>query len=126
MTDVSLETLNRRTAVSAVHAEADRIGVNAELLLDSQSFYQQVTSLDPDSPDFRAQVRHMVAAAQGASTQATTASTARLAQTAQPEGEPRQWTMDDVEKSTPAETAAAMKAGLLTSLGCGPRRRNRR
>lgn len=124
MTDVSLETLNRRTAVSAVHAEADRIGLDGERLLDSQSFYDQIASLDPDSPDFRARVRHLVAAAAGTSPQAGTTPT-QSAQTGRPEGESRQWTMDDVEQATPDETYKAMKAGLLRDLGFGQRRRRR-
>jgi hypothetical protein len=38
MTDVSLEVFNRRTAVAAVHAQAGRVGADADALLDSQSF----------------------------------------------------------------------------------------
>ena len=107
MTDVSLEVLNRRTAVAAVHAEAARIGADGEALLDSQEFFKQATSLDPDAPDYRKQVRDLVAS---------------KAPAAQP---PRQWTLADVEKSSPAELAEAMNAGLLSDLGYAPPRRKR-
>jgi hypothetical protein len=119
MTDVSLETLNRRTAVAAVHAEAARAGLDGETLLDSKSFYDQVTSLDPDAPAFRAQVRELVAGAAGIAQQPSPT----RAQNAS--GEPRQWTLEDVKKSTPAETVAAINAGLLRDLGHAPARRKR-
>jgi hypothetical protein len=38
---------------------------------------------------------------------------------------PRQWTLEDVENSTPPQTLAAMNAGLLRDLGAGPRRKRR-
>jgi hypothetical protein len=65
MTDVSLEVLNRRTAIAAVHDAAAKIGADADALLDSAAFYGQVTSMDPDSLGYRKQVRDMVAAAAG-------------------------------------------------------------
>ena len=123
MTDVSLEVLNRRTAVTAVHAAAASVGVDADALLDSKTFYDRVTSLDPDSPGFRRQVQEMVAGAAGA----IIASEAgrRRQQPAAPAG-PQQWTLDDVDKSTPAELTAAMNAGLLRDLGYAPPRNRRR
>jgi hypothetical protein len=72
-----------RTAVAAVHAEVARIGADGEALLDSQEFFKQATSLDPDAPDYRRQVRELVASHTSA---------------AQP---PQQWTLADVDKSTP-------------------------
>ncbi|HEV3381664.1 MAG TPA: hypothetical protein VG142_11870 [Trebonia sp.] len=118
MSDVSLEVLNRRTAIAAVHAEASRIGVDGEQLLDSSAFYNQVASLDPDAPGFRTQVREMVSAAAGTVPSGT--------QTPQPDpGQPRHWTLDDVRNATPAETVAAGEAGLLRDLGYAPRRKRR-
>jgi len=38
---------------------------------------------------------------------------------------PRQWTAEDVRNASPAETTAAMNAGLLRDLGVGPRRNSR-
>lgn len=107
MTDVSLETLNRRTAIAAVQAEAARVGADGDVLLDRISFYDSVTSLDPDAPGFRTQVRQMVASATGSG------------------GESRQWTMDDVNKSTPDGCTAAINAGLLRDLGYPPPRKGR-
>lgn len=122
MTDISLEVLNKRTVIAAVHAEADRIGADADTLLDSISFYDQVTALDPDSQGYRAQVQKLVAAA------AEKAQAAAQAAPAQPTApaEPRQWTLEDVERSTPAELEKAMNAGLLRDMGVGPVRRRRR
>jgi hypothetical protein len=121
MTDVSLEVLNRRTAVTAVHAAAASIGVDADTLLDSKTFYDRVTSLDPDSPGFRRQVQQMVAGAAG---QASSAKQAAPARPAAPTG-PQQWTLDDVDKSTPSELTVAMNSGLLQDLGYAPPRNRR-
>jgi hypothetical protein len=119
MTDVSLEVLNKRTVVAAVHAEAARIGADGDALLDSATFFDRVTSLDPDSPGYRKQVQGMVAAAAG---QATAPAQAAPARPAAPSG-PRQWTMEDVDRSTAGELAKAMNEGLLGDLGCAPPRR---
>jgi hypothetical protein len=118
MTDISLEVLNRRTAVAAVHAEAARIGADGDALLDSATFYDRVTSLDPDSPGYRKQVQGMVAAAAG---QALAPAQTAPARPAAPAG-PRQWTMDDVDRSTPAELTKAVNDGLLRDLGYAPKR----
>jgi hypothetical protein len=122
MTDVSLEVLNRRTAVTAVHAAAASVGVDADALLDSKSFYDQVTSLDPDSPGFRKQVQQMVAGAAG---RLSPAKPTAPEQPAAPSGS-RQWTMDDVDKSSPTELTAAINAGLLRDLGYAPPRSRQR
>jgi hypothetical protein len=122
MTDVSLEVLNRRAAVAAVHTEAARMGADADALLDSKAFYDQVTSLDPDSSGYRRQVQEMVAAAAGRSAPAPQAAAPQ--QPAAQAG-PRQWTMDDVDKSTPTELVAAMEAGHLRALGYAPRTKRR-
>ena len=121
MTDVSLEVLNRRTAMAAVQTAAASIGIDADALLDSKTFYDQVTSLDPDSPGFRRQVQEMVAAA---APQPTPALQPATEEPAAPTG-PQQWTMSDVDHSTPAELTAAMNAGLLRDLGYAPRRNRR-
>ncbi len=128
MSDVTLATLNRRTAVAAVRQEAARIGADAESILDRQSFYSQLGGLDPDEPGFTARIREMVGAAAG---QVPAAGQARQpAAPARPGGERdgsaagnRQWTLDDVKRSTPAECAAALEAGLLLDLGAAPTRR---
>ena len=121
MTDVSLETLNRRTAIAALHAEAARAGLDGDLLLDSRAFHDRVAALDPDEPGFRARVREMVASAAGtARAPAPDAAPAQDATAA-----PRQWTIEDVNRSTPAETTEAINAGLLRDLGYSPPRRRR-
>lgn len=120
MSDVTLETLNRRTAVAAVRQEAARIGVDAEVLLDSQRFYSQLGGLDPDAPGFTTRIGEMVSSAAGR----TAAAAAPMRQETQAE-DPRQWTIEDVRRSTPAETAAAVEAGLLVDLGFAPAKRRR-
>jgi hypothetical protein len=121
MSDVTLETLNRRTAVAAVRQEAARIGVDADVLLDSQRFYNQLGGLDPDAPGFAAQIRDMVTTATGRTATAATAG-APVRQETQTQ-QPRQWTIEDVRRSSPAECAAALEAGLLVDLGAAPTRR---
>jgi hypothetical protein len=120
MTDVSLEVLNRRTALAAVHTEAARIGADAEALLDSRTFYDQVTSLNPDAPGYRRQVEQLVTAASGHSPVAT-----RTPASPPPDpAGPRQWTLADVDKASTTELEEAMNAGLLVDLGVGvPKRR---
>jgi hypothetical protein len=127
MTDVSLEVLNRRTAVAAVHTAAASVGIDADRLLDSKTFYERVTSLDPDSPGFRRQVQELVAGAAPQSSPAKQAAAQQPAaqQPAAPAG-PQQWTLDDVDASTPGELTAAMNAGLLRDLGYAPPRKARR
>jgi lysozyme family protein len=120
MTDVSLETPNRRTAIAAVQAEAARVGLDGDVLLDRRSFYDSVTALDPDAPGFRTQVRQMVASATGIARQSAPAPSGSAGG-----GEPRQWTMDDVDKSTPDECVAAINGGLLRDLGFPPSRKRR-
>lgn len=110
MSDVTLEVLNRRANIAAVHAEASRIGADPEALLDSSDFYDKATALDPDARDYHSQVRALV--------------TSAAPPPPEPEGT-RQWTLDDVDRSTPAECAAAMKAGLLRDLGYSPHRPRR-
>jgi hypothetical protein len=120
MTEVSLEVLNRRAAVDAVRAEAARIGADSDALLDSHDFYGRVTSLNPDAPGYSTKVRELVAAAVPAAVVGQGGDTQQP-----PPAGPRQWTLEDVEKSTPAETFNAINEGLLRDLGVGPRRKRR-
>jgi len=74
----------------------------------------------------------MVGAAAGhapAASQATQPSTAAPARSGGEHngtaGGNRPWTLEDVKAASPAETLAAIDAGLLTGLGVGPRKRRR-
>jgi hypothetical protein len=124
-----LAVLNRRAAIAAARAEAQRAGLDAEAILDSASLYSRLTALDPDAPGFERQVRDLVretAAARGMNRSAAPA----VPQSSNPAptaagGPPRQWTVEDVERSTPSETVAAGEAGLLRDLGYVPRRKRR-
>jgi len=112
MTDVTLEVLNRRAALAAVRAEAERVGADPEALLDRRSLYDQVIGLDPDDPGFARQVRALVG---HAAPPAQEQPAPKAAST-----EPRQWTMADIKAAQPGEIVAAGDAGLLRELGYGP------
>jgi hypothetical protein len=120
MTEVSLEVLNRRAAVDAVRAEAARIGADGDALLDSQNFYQRVTSLDPDASGYSAKVRELVAAAAPPTVARQRAAPPPPAATG-----PLQWTPADVDRASPSEVQDAIEAGLLADLGVAPRRKRR-
>jgi hypothetical protein len=128
---LSLSVLNRRAAIAAVCAEAGRAGLDAEQLLDSQALYSQVTALDPDDVAFPRRVAELVrdhATARGpvggGPVQAAGQSGSAAPAAGQDTG-PRQWTLDDVEASTPQQCAAAAEQGLLRDLGYAPSRRRR-
>ena len=113
MTDVTLEVLNRRAALAAVRAEAERVGADPEALLDRRSVYDKVIGLDPDHPGFARQVRALVGKAAPAVQQQPAAQPASTG--------PHQWTMADIKAAQPGEIVAAADAGLLRELGYGPR-----
>ena len=126
MSDVTLETLNRRTAVAAVRQEAARIGADGEALLNSKRLYDQVTGLDPDDAGFVGRVREIVGEAAGRMGRQPEAEQRHDSAAGQDKQEsPRQWTIDDVRRSSPSQCAAAMEAGLLVDLGVPPARRRR-
>ena len=124
MSDVTLETLNRRTAIAAVHQEAARLGIDGEALLDSKRLYDEVTALDPDNKGFVGRVREIVGEAAGRRPEDEGQHGGTGRQEPQQQG-PQQWTLEEVQRSTPSECAAAMEAGLLTDLGMPPIRRRR-
>jgi hypothetical protein len=126
-TDV-LTVLNRRAAIAAARTEAERAGLDAEALLDSASLHARLTALDPDAPGFTGQVReliHQTAAARGMTRSAAPAVPQSSGPAPAAAGPPRQWTIEDVEGASAAETAAAAEAGLLRNLGYAPKRRRR-
>jgi len=131
MTEDVLTVINRRAAVAAARTEAERAGLDAEALLDSASLHSRLVTLNPDSASFTREVRALVQeAAEAAAARGMSASAAapipRFSSPAPGAARPpRQWTMEDVKRSTPAETVAAIEAGLLRDLGHGPRRRRR-
>jgi hypothetical protein len=117
----------RLKGLEGIGAEVDKLAqsehteqLDGDALLDNQTFYDRVTSMDPDSPGYRKQVQEIVATA--TATEQGPAAQAAPAAPAAPPG-PQQWTMDDVDKSTPSELTTAMEAGLLRDLGYAPRRR---
>jgi hypothetical protein len=122
MTQVSLEDLNRRAAIDAVHAEAAKIGADGDTLLDSNAFYTRVTALDPDSPGYRRQVAELVAGAAPRREAAPASPQPRAAAPQQPQAA-QQWDRAKVNSSTAGQIAAAWDAGLLVDLGYSPRAR---
>ena len=120
MTSVDLETLNRRTAISAARQEAARIGADGDVLLDSKQLYDRVTGLNPDEPGFLSRVRDLVGEAAGRRAGQPSAASPQK----QPE-RPRQWTLGDVNKlprtrEGAAKMQAAIDDGLLADLGYPP------
>src|SRR5258707_2087933 len=111
MTDDLLAVVNRRTAISAVRAEAARSGLDAEQLLDSQALYSQVTALDPDDVAFPRRVAELVRdhATTRGSVAATPAQAAGQRGPAAPapsqDTGPKQWTLADVNRSTAQDCA---------------------
>ena len=144
MSDDLLTVVNRRTAISAVRAEAARAGLDAEALLDSKTLYDRVTALDPDEVAFPRRVSEIVqghATARGLTPAGSpraaapaTAPAARSGGDAGHNGTPggnRQWTEADVAalpktREGSRQLQDAIEAGLLTDLGYGGRRRGRR
>lgn len=130
----SIEELAARVRHLAVEAAVRRVapdlGADAGQLMDSRTFAAATSALDPDGPDFRAQVvaavkratetdpRFRVGSAAAAHADPPAAPAAR---------EERQWTDEDVAKATPAEVQAAIGKGLLADLKVGnkPRRHRR-
>lgn len=116
---------------AAVRRVAPDLGADADQLMDSRSFIAATSALDPDGPDFPVQLVAVVK--QTAETdprfRAGSAAAAQVDPSAAPAapGE-RQWTDEDVERATPAETQAAIDKGLLADLkvGSSPRRHRRR
>jgi hypothetical protein len=80
-----------------------------------------VTGLDPDDPGYSRTITEAVQAASGVTPSAAPAQPAA----GQTPGEERQWTLEDVERATPSEVAAAAEQGLLVNLGFSPRRKRR-
>jgi hypothetical protein len=125
------EAVRQAQRERALMLTAHRHDANAAALLDSRSFMDTISALDPAAGDFTEQ---LTAAIKGA-VDANPAYKATPKRTdpprkssggefnAQPGGG-RQWTDDDVAKASPAELETAMKAGLLTGMGVGvPRKR---
>jgi hypothetical protein len=136
MSDELLAIVNRRTAISAVRAEAARVGLDAERLLDSKTLYDRATALDVDDPGFPRLVGELVrehATQRGLTAGAPAQQATRqppVGQLAAQPATPRQWTEADVAalpktREGSDRLQAAMDAGLLTDLGYGRSRRRR-
>jgi hypothetical protein len=127
MTDDVLAAIDRRYAVAAVRTEAERAGVDAEKLLDSQKFVDRLTAMNIEEADFPRRVRDLVRSAAPAAP-AIPAVPAKKPDAVPPEPrEPAQWTREDLarNRNNPKVIQDAMAAGLLSDLGVAPRRRRR-
>jgi hypothetical protein len=122
-----LTGLVRHQAVeAAVRRVAPGLGADADQLMDSRAFAATTRDLDPHAPDFASQVVAAVQQAAEADPRFRAASAPAAArQPAVLEGE-RQWTDEDVERSSPAELQAAIDNGLLADLTVGNKPRRRR
>ncbi|MGW3196338.1 hypothetical protein ACWDBD_17465 [Streptomyces sp. NPDC001118] len=131
----------RQTAVElAVFRAAAAEQVDGNALLDSRAFVAALDGLDPSADNFGQQVKAAIAAAAESNPRyklepATPPPPAPPAPPAVPKSGsefgappqgPRQWTEEDVARSTPAQLQKAINDGLLENLGFGPRRAARR
>lgn len=111
----------------AIRRAADALGVNAQTLMDSPMVRSALGALDAQRVE---DLDSAIAAAikpviEGAPQDFGMApSSPPEPDPAAAEG-PRQWTMDQVLSASPAETMAALNAGLLGGLGVGSRRKRR-
>ena len=121
MTDDVVAAIDRRYAIAAVRAEAERAGLDAERLLDSQKFVNQITAMNIESADFPRRVRELVRSAAPAELDKPDA------QSPAPTGQ-AQWTREDLARNRHNTRAVreALAAGLLQDLGLAPSRRRRR
>ena len=119
----------------AVYQAAGGHDADADVLLDSASFLRKVEGLDPDGEDFAAQVSDLIATAveatprykrtPPASGKPTPAVPKSGGEFTGGQGQPRQWTDEDVDRATPAQLQDAINAGLLSHMGVGPSRKSR-
>lgn len=121
--------MSESTAELAVHLAAAANHADAARLCDSASFMETVQGLGPDTPGYvgrvEAAVRDAVKANPDYSLSGLPAAPQQQGAPPAAAAPPRQWTLADVEASTPSETAAAIEAGLLRDLGHAPRRKRR-
>ena len=121
MTDDVLAAMDRRYAMAAVRTEAERAGLDAERLLDSQKFVDQLTAMNIEAADYPRKVRDLVRSA------APAAPAEKPDTPPSAPAEPAQWTREDLarNKNNPKAVHDALKAGLLHDLGVAPRQRRR-
>jgi hypothetical protein len=105
-----------------IHRAASALGVNPQTLVDSRMVQSAISAINlHEAPDLDAAIADAIKPVIEGAPQHFGIAPPEAAQPAD-EG-PRQWTMDDVNSSTPSECAAAIDAGLLRDLGCAPRRK---
>lgn len=122
----------------AVYRAASKHDADADVLLDSRTFQQQVKDLDPSAADFADRISEAITKAVESNPRYRVTS---AAPPPKPKPEPtvpksggefngapggnRQWTADDVAHATPAEVQKAINDGLLEKLGFGAARKKR-
>jgi len=107
MSDVTLELLNRRAALTAVRQEAARIGADGDALLDSKKLYAQVTALDPDEPGFTGRVRELVGEQRAARVVGLLPHRRRTSRRARASGPKQTSTRPHLPRSTPRSRPAS-------------------
>jgi hypothetical protein len=119
--DLTARVIETRTELG-IRRATDAIGANAQALVDSRMVRSAIGAIDMQK------VEDLDAAIAGAIKPVIEGDPKHfgVAPSASPAAEgPRQWTRDDVENASPAETVAAMKAGLLRDVGVGTGRKRR-
>lgn len=143
----------QRTIELAVYTGAAAAGADASALLDSRAFMDKAAKLDPDGPDFRAQMAELAAEAAKSPKYALARPDAEDDATADPEpaakpaarkppaaasgtdfsgaaASARMWTQADLDRATAKgdieSINKAIDAGQLINIGIGPRKHPRR
>lgn len=137
------ETRARASDVKlAVFQQAAALKADGNALLDSVAFLRTLDGFDPAAEDFGDRVKGAIEAAVEANARykldagppapapkpepKVPSSGPPNGQFTGPPNAPRQWTEEDVRNASPSEVQEAINKGLLSSLGFGPSRRNKR
>jgi hypothetical protein len=124
------EVVSRMLDVRAelgIRRAIDTTGVDVGRILDSRSVRDAVNAIDVQTvEDYDTAVAQAVKQVIDSDAARFGVAPAQPPAAAQQAAEgPQQWTLADVDKSTPSELTAAMGAGLLTDLGYAPRKKRR-
>lgn len=123
--------LKQRDVESAVASKAAALGIDPQLLLDSRSFANKLSALDPAAPDFTTQVESLVSDA-SSDNRFKTRKTPPVQQpsgdfSGQADASMQQWTREkatQMAKDNPEALLKAIDAGLLANLGFAPRKKH--
>jgi len=125
--DLTARIIETRTELG-IRRAADALGVNPQTLVDSRTVQSAVGAIDLQAAaDVDAAIADAIKPViDGAPQRFGIAPPTPPAAAPSADEGPRQWTIEDVNKSSPSECSAAIDAGLLRDLGYAPSRTRRR